>query len=122
MPAAVRALRGATRLDADTPEQVTERVAELVLVMLERNDVEVDDIISVVFTATDDIHSMFPAEAARVAGLADVPLLCAQELTIDGKPTRCIRALMHLTTERSRAELHHVYLAGTSVLRDDLPG
>jgi len=122
MPAAVRALRGATRLDADTAEQVTERVGALVRAMLDRNGVAADDIISIVFTATGDIHSMFPAEAARGLGLGDVPLLCAQELAIDGKPDRCIRVLMHLATERRRDELQPVYLEGTSVLRDDLAG
>lgn len=122
MPPAVRALRGATRLDADTPEQVTERVAALVRAMMARNGVDADDLISIVFTATDDVHAMFPAEAARTLGLGDVPLLCAQELRIEGKPTRCIRVLMHLTTERARSELEAVYLEGTAVLRDDLPG
>ena len=120
MPA-VRALRGATRVDADTREQVTERVQTLVSSMLERNQLDHDDLISVIFTATDDIHSMFPAEAARGVGLGDVPLLCAQELDIEGKPSRCIRVLMHINTERSRSDLHHVYLEGTGVLRDDLP-
>ena len=121
MPATVRALRGATRVDADTKEQVTERVQALVTAMLDRNAVSGDDLVSVIFTATDDIHSMFPAEAARGVGLGDVPLLCAQELDIEGKPSRCIRVLMHVTTDKSRAELHHVYLEGTAVLRDDLP-
>ena len=121
MPPTVRALRGATRLDADTKEQVNERVQALVTAMLERNAVDKDDIVSVIFTATDDIHSMFPAEAARAAGLGDVPLLCAKELDIDGKPSLCVRVLMHLTTDKARSDLHHVYLEGTSVLRDDLP-
>ena len=121
MPATVRALRGATRVDADTREQVTERVQALVTSMLERNQLDHDDLVSVIFTATDDIHSMFPAEAARGVGLGDVPLLCAQELDIEGKPSRCIRVLMHVTTERPRSDLHHVYLEGTGVLRDDLP-
>lgn len=122
MGQSVRALRGATRVDADTREQVTERVQTLVTTMLERYGVDHDDLISIVFTATDDIHSMFPAEAARGLGLADVPLLCAQELTIDAKPSHCIRVLIHLNTERSRAELRPVLLEGTEVLRDDLPG
>ncbi|MGH9155090.1 MAG: chorismate mutase [Acidimicrobiales bacterium] len=122
MAAAVRALRGATRVDADTRDQVTTRVGALVRAMLDRNGVDLDDLISIVFTATDDIHSMFPAEAARALGLGDVPLLCAQELDIDAKPTLCIRVLMHLTTTRSRSELQPVYLEGTSVLRDDLDG
>lgn len=121
MPATVRALRGATRVDADTREQITERVSELVTAMLARNDLTKDDLISALFTATGDIHSMFPAEAARGAGLGDVPLMCAQELDIEGKPDRCIRVMMHVTTGRARDELHHVYLQGTAILRDDLP-
>jgi len=121
MPAAVRALRGATTVDADTEEQVTTRVQALVTEMLERNGVDKQDLISVLFTATGDIHSMFPAAAARGIGLGDVPLLCARELDINGAMPMCIRVLMHLTTERRRDELHHVYLEGTRSLRDDLP-
>jgi chorismate mutase len=118
---AVRALRGATTVDADTPDQINERVGALVTEMLARNGVDKDDLISVIFTATDDVTSMFPAAAARAVGLGDVPLLCARELAIVGGTPRCIRVLMHLTTERSRAELRHVYLAGAEGLRDDLP-
>jgi chorismate mutase len=121
MPHAVRALRGATKVDADTAEQVTARVQALVTAMLDRNGIDKDDLISVVFTATDDIHSMFPAAAARGVGLGDVPLLCARELDIDGAMKMTIRVLMHVNTERTRAELHHVYLEGTKSLRDDLP-
>jgi len=119
--AAVRALRGATTVDADTPEQIHERVGALVNRMLAVNEVDKDDLISVVFTATADVTSMFPAAAARAIGLGDVPLLCARELAIDGGTPRCIRVLMHLTTDRSRSELRHVYLAGAEGLRDDLP-
>ncbi|MDQ3895857.1 MAG: chorismate mutase [Actinomycetota bacterium] len=121
MTPAVRALRGATTVDADSPEQINERVGALIKEMLARNDVDKDDLISIVFTATDDVTSMFPAAAARAIGLGDVPLLCARELAVDGGTPRCIRILMHLTTERSRAELRHVYLAGAEGLRDDLP-
>ncbi len=121
MTRAFRALRGATTVDADTPEQINERVSALVMEMLARNDVDKDDLISIIFTATDDVTSMFPAAAARAVGLGDVPLLCARELAVVGGTPRCIRVLMHLTTERSRAELRHVYLAGAEGLRDDLP-
>ena len=121
MTPSVRALRGATTVDADTPEQINERVGALVNEMLARNDIDKDDLISVIFTATDDVTSMFPAAAARAVGLGDVPLLCARELAVDSGTPRCIRVLMHLTTDRSRAELRHVYLAGAEGLRDDLP-
>jgi chorismate mutase len=121
MPATLRALRGATTIDVDTPEHITERVVTLLTTMFERNDVDHDDLISMIFTATADIHSMYPATAARSIGLGDVPLLGAQETVVDGGTPNCIRVMVHLTTERSRAELHHVYLEGAVGLRDDLP-
>jgi len=118
----VRALRGATTLDADTEEQVNERVQALLREMLARNDVDHDDIVSIVFTATEDVTSMFPATAARGIGLGDVPLLCAREISVKGAAPMCVRVLLHLTTERPRSELRHVYLEGAKGLRDDLPG
>ena len=121
MPAAVRAVRGATTLDDDNIEQVNERVQTLIIAMLERNRLSKDDLISILFTATDDIRSMFPATAARGIGLGDVPLICARELEVINGTRRCVRILMHVTTERSRADLHHVYLEGAKGLRDDLP-
>ncbi len=118
---AVRALRGATTVDIDQPAHITERVVVLLERILERNEVEKEDLVSILFTATDDLHSMFPAKAARTIGLGDVPLICARELdVVDGTP-RCVRVLMHLSTARARSELHHVYLEGAKGLRDDLP-
>lgn len=122
MSPAVRALRGATTVASDCKEQVDQRVQALIREVLDRNGVDKDDIISIVFTATEDLTSMFPASAARAAGLGDVPLLCARELSIEGGTPLCIRLLMHISTEKSRAELRHVYLEGAQGLRDDLPG
>jgi chorismate mutase len=122
VPAALRALRGATTVDEDVPEQITERVVILLQEMLDQNDVGHDDLVSIIFTSTPDIHSMFPAAAARKIGMGDVPLLGASEISVEGGPVRCIRVMMHLTTELRRDELRHVYLEGASHLRDDLPG
>jgi len=121
VPAAVRALRGATTIDVDEPEHIGERVKALLAELLERNGIDKEDLISILFTATDDIHSVFPATAARAFGWGDVPLICARELDIEGGTPLCIRVMIHLTTERSRSELHHVYLEGAKGLRDDLP-
>jgi chorismate mutase len=118
---AVRALRGATTVDEDVPAHISERVQALLQRMLDRNDVDKDDCISILFTATDDIHSMFPALAAREMGFGDVPLICARELDITGGTERCVRIMMHITTDKARGELHHVYLEGAKGLRDDLP-
>ena len=98
-----------------------ERVAEMVTDVMESNGLEVDDFISVVFTATSDLVSEFPAYAARRLGFGDVPLICARELDVAGGAPRCIRVLMHLTTDKARGELHHIYLEGAKGLRDDLP-
>jgi chorismate mutase len=122
VPSAVRALRGATTVDVDEPAHITERVVTLLEEMLARNGVGHDDLISIVFTTTKDICSMFPAAAARTMGLGDVPLLGALEADIVTGTPRCVRVLVHLNTERSRAELRHVYLEGARSLRDDLPG
>ncbi len=122
MPTAVRALRGATTADADTPEQIAERTVGLLEEMFARNGVNHDDLISIWFTVTEDLTSAFPASGARTMGLGDVPLLCAREIPVPGSTPRCIRVLAHLTTDRSRTELRHVYLEGAVNLRDDLPG
>ena len=115
------ALRGATTCGEDSQSEITQRTQTLVREMLERNAVAHDDIVSIVFTATDDLHSEFPATAARALGLGDVPLLCARELDIAHGMPRCIRVLMHFYGDHDRAALHHVYLEGARALRDDLP-
>jgi chorismate mutase len=119
---AVRALRGATTVDADTVEQVTERVQELLREIMAGNHLLEQDIISIIFTATADVVSMFPATAARGIGFGAVPLLCASEIPVPGAMPRCVRALLHVSTTLERAELRHVYLHGAQGLRDDLPG
>lgn len=121
MPPTVRAVRGATTVDADTSEAITERVVTLLGAILERNGLVEDDIISILFTATEDIVSTFPATAARSMGLGAVPLICARELSITGSVPSCIRVMLHVNTERPRDEIHHVYLEGAQGLRDDLP-
>lgn len=117
----MRALRGATTLEVDDEPHMVERVTELLSEMLERNDVVHEDLVSILFSATPDLHSAFPALAARRMGLGDVPLMCSQELDVDGATPRCIRVMIHLSSTRARDEMRHVYLEGARGLRDDLP-
>lgn len=118
---AVRAVRGATQVDADDRQQILDAVSELVLALLERNQLTTDDIISLVFTATPDLRAEFPAYAARQLGFTDVPLLCAVEIDVLGAMPRVLRVLAHVETDLPRAALHHVYLRGAAALRRDLP-
>ena len=118
----VRGLRGATTVDEDTVAQVTDRSQELMRKLMAKNDLVEDDIISVLFTATADVTSTFPATAIRAIGFGAVPLLCAAEIAVPGAKPLCIRVLLHVYTTRSRDEIRHVYLHGAQGLRDDLPG
>jgi chorismate mutase len=86
------------------------------------NELVEDDIISVLFTATADVTSTFPATAIREIGFGAVPLLCAAEIAVPGAKPLCIRVLMHVQTTRSRQDIKHIYLHGAQSLRDDLPG
>lgn len=117
---ATRAVRGATQLDVDSREHMLERVAEMVTDVMSANSLDVDDFISVIFTATSDLVSEFPAYAARRLGFSDVPLICARELEIEGSMPRVVRMLAHVETELPRSEITHVYLHGAAALRRDL--
>lgn len=117
---AVRAVRGATQLDADERDHLLASVAELVTAVLEANDLRPADLISVLFTATPDLHAEFPAFAAREMGIGDVPLLCAQEIDVAGALPRVVRLMAHVETPRERSEVRHVYLRGAGALRRDL--
>ena len=119
--AVVRALRGATTCPVDTPDTIASATQELLKVMMERNDLEHDDIISMLFTTSPDLRSAFPAAGARGIGFGDVPLLCASEIDVPGAMAHCVRILMHVYTKKLRTELHHVYLHDARALRDDLP-
>ena len=110
------AVRGAVTVDSDTREQVVARTQTLLKEIISRNQIDADEIVSIVFTATDDIHSEFPAAAARLMGVDGVPLLCARELDVTSSLAlpRCIRVLMHFYGEQRPQP---VYLGETARLQ-----
>lgn len=117
---AVRALRGATQVDRNERDDILDGVIELVTELLRRNELVVDDFISVLFTATPDLTAEFPALAARKLGFGEVPLMCAAEIDVPGALPRVVRVLAHVETDRPRAALRHVYLRGAVALRQDI--
>ncbi|MBC6462396.1 chorismate mutase [Actinomadura sp. HBU206391] len=116
----VRAIRGATQVDADDRDQILRATTELVTEVMGRNELTTDDVISVIFTATPDLTAEFPALAARKLGFHEVPLLCASELNVPHALPRVIRLMAHIETDRPRSALQHVYLRGASALRLDI--
>ncbi|HEY5248563.1 MAG TPA: chorismate mutase [Dermatophilaceae bacterium] len=117
---AVRAIRGAIQLEVDERDHVLSSTRELVSAVLATNSLTKDDVISIMFTATPDVRSEFPAVAARELGLGDVPLMCTQELDIIGAMPLVIRLMAHVSTPLPRDQITHVYLRGATALRRDL--
>jgi chorismate mutase len=118
----LRAVRGATTVDADEPSQIRAATAELLQQLVAQNGLTPSDVISAIFTLTPDLRSDFPAHAARELGWHDVPLLCTMEIPVPGALTRCIRVLLHVETTRDRAAIRHVYLREARALRPDWAG
>ncbi|MFW2381537.1 MAG: chorismate mutase [Acidimicrobiales bacterium] len=115
-----RALRGAITCDADTTDEILGQTTRLLTELFERNHIGNDCITSIFFTATSDLTAIAPAAAARGFGLTDVPLLCAQEMDVQGGLARCIRVMLHFDCDLPRSELNHVFLRAATTLRPDL--
>jgi len=116
----IRAIRGATTLVEDERHHLHERTKELVETIIAANNLDIDDVISVIFTCTPDIVSDFPAAAARELGFGAVPLMCAQEMAVPGALPRVVRVMMHANLDVPRDQVSHVYLHEAKSLRKDL--
>jgi len=115
------ALRGATTVDADERSAILEATEELMRELLDRNALAAEDLVSCLFTLTPDLHSEFPAVAAREMGLSSVPLMCARELDVPGAMPRVIRVMVHCYLAEGRTP-QHAYLGEAAKLRLDLEG
>ncbi len=116
----VRAIRGATQVSANSEAAIAAGTQELVREMMAANNLDPHSIISVLFTASPDLTGAFPAASVRSMGLEDTPLICAVEIDVPGALQRTIRVMMHAETEKSKAEISHIYLHGAKSLRTDI--
>ena len=116
----LRAARGAIRVPSDDVDALLGSTERLLSAVLQRNAIDQEDLVSIMFTATEDLRSAFPAEAARRIGLGRVPLMCAQEIPVAGSMPSVIRILLHFHSDRTLDEVVHVYLDGAESLRDDV--
>jgi chorismate mutase len=117
----LRALRGAITVEENDAGAIVDATEELVRAVMERNSLQAHDLVSCIFTCTDDLDAEFPALAARGLGLSGVPLLCAREIDVPGALPRVIRLLVHCYAEPD-APVRHVYLREAVALRRDLEG
>lgn len=114
-----RGVRGATTVQGDSKDAILAATSELLVQMIAANDIAADDVASIIFTATPDLTSAFPAEAVRQLGWDGVPLLCAQEIPVPHALAHCIRILLHWNTNKPGEAIVHVYINGAEVLRPD---
>lgn len=117
----LRALRGAITVDANEAGAILSATEQLVREVMQRNELEPDQMVSCIFTCTNDLDAEFPAVAARDMGLSAVPLLCAREIDVPGALPRVIRILLHCYVDAD-TEPKHVYLRDAESLRRDLRG
>ena len=115
-----RAIRGATIAAANTEQAILAAARELLAWIAEANALAPDDLISILFTLTPDLDAAFPTRAARELGWTHVPLLDAQQPRVRGDLVRCLRVLLYCETDRAPAQIQHIYLGETKILRPDL--
>src|SRR6266568_7866096 len=117
-----RGIRGATTVEHNDREEILAATRELLQLLIQENDLRVEDVVSAIFTLTEDLDAEFPARAARELGWTEVALLCTREIPVPGSLGKCIRVLLHVNTMRSAAEMRHVYIRGAVNLRSTLSG
>ncbi len=117
----IRGIRGATTVTGDEPDLILEATGELLAAIMRENpSLQSTDIGSVIFSMTDDLRSVYPAQAARQMEWTDVPLFCTQEIPVPNGLPRCIRVLIHWNTQLSQDKIKHVYLRDAIRLRPDI--
>jgi len=117
----VRGVRGAVVAERDEPEMILSATNKLLQAILDQNTaMKSEDLASAIFTASEDLTSVFPARAAREMGWVDLPLMCMREIPVPGSLERCIRVLLHWNTDLPQSAIRHVYLGEAAKLRPDL--
>lgn len=116
----VRGIRGATSVESNTSDEIFAKTSELLAAIVEKNNIALEDIASVIFSVTDDIDSVYPAAAARRDGWNFTPLFCCREIPVQGGIDGLIRVLMHVNSESPQSEMRHVFLHRAKALRPDI--
>lgn len=116
----VRAVRGATTVEHNNAEEIVGETETLLKKIIDENALDIEDIISVIFSVTSDLNAEFPAVAARRLGWSDIALLCTYEIDVPGSIEKCIRVMLHCNTGKKNSDMKYVYLKGARKLRPDL--
>lgn len=117
----VRGIRAAATVEANNASEIKEVTLEMVSRLVQENEVNPEDIASVLITVTNDLDEAFPAQAIRqLPGWELVPLMCALEVPVKGSLQKCVRLMVLVNTEKTQQDIKHIYLGGAKALRPDL--
>lgn len=112
-----RGIRGAITVDENSSEAIGSATIKLLNEIVIRNKIEISDISHVIFTLTPDLNADFPAKYARInLRWKDVPMMCFNELDVEGALSRCLRVLIVINCGEGFVP-EFVYLDGAEVLR-----
>jgi len=116
----IRGVRGATVATANDAEAILAATRELLLAIRDANpSMQTEDLASILFTVTNDLDAVYPAQAAHQLEWTGVPLICAREIPVpDGLPN-CVRVMIHWNTDLPQGEIRHIYLKDAAQLRPD---
>ncbi len=115
------AIRGAITVKENKKQDILTATKRLYERIVEKNNVESEEMVSIIISATKDLDKVYPAVAIRELGVVDVPLLCVQEMFVEGSLAKTIRVLIQVDTDRlDKKSVRHVYLEGAKKLRPDL--
>lgn len=114
-----RGIRGATTVEQNSKEAIISATRELLEHMIDANDIDAENVASVIFTTTTDLNADFPAVAARMLGWNETALLCSHEMEVPGSLKMCIRILIHFNTDKSSADIRHIYIKGAKNLKSN---
>lgn len=117
----VLAIRGATTVESNSKEEILKETAKLIETIITKNNLDIDNIISMCFTMTNDLDSVYPSVAVReILNITDIPMLNYEEKYIKGSLRMCIRVMMHANSEKNKIDIKHIYLNKAKELRKDL--
>ena len=117
----VLAIRGATTVTSNNKEEILKETSKLIETIILKNKLNNEDIISMCFTMTKDLDAVYPAVAVReILDIHDIPMLNYEEKHIQGSLSKCIRVMMYINTEKTKADIKHIYLNNAKNLRKDL--
>lgn len=116
----ISCIRGAITVEKNSKDEILKSSKQLLQAIIDANDLHIDEIVFILFTATKDLDEAYPAVAARNIGIVNAALMCTQEMYVKNSLPMCIRVMVQIQSNKTQKQLKHIYMKDASVLRPDL--